>query len=124
MNTKAEASSSLDSIMWGIVLLLAAGGIVGFYYFEHYPLPLRVFVLLIIAALAAYIATKTTKGRGSVEFLREAHLEVRKVVWPSRQETLQTTGVVILMVVIVALLVWFLDSILLWIVRLLTNQGG
>lgn len=126
MNTKTDAhvSDKLDVLKWVLVILLLGSSIVSFYYFEEQPLFLRVGGLLVVFFVAAFVASKTEKGRYALDFLREAHLEVRKVVWPSRQETVQMTGVVLFMVVLMALIIWGLDSLLFWIVRLLTGQGG
>lgn len=126
MNTKTDTTSKnkFDFFIWLLVVLLIAAGIVGFYYFAEYSFLLRVISLLIVMGLAGLLASTTKKGQATLSFLRESHLEVRRVVWPTRQETLQMTGVVLLMVVLVALIIWFLDSILLWLVRLITGQGG
>lgn len=70
------------------------------------------------------IAASTEKGQSTKNFLKETHLEVRRVVWPTRKETLHMTGVVLVMVVLVAFIIWGLDSILLWLVKLFTGQGG
>jgi len=120
--TNVTASNSLDVVKWILAIGLLSIGIVGFYYFSEESLLLRVVILLAITAVSAFIATKTAKGQNSVEFLKAAHLEVRKVVWPSRQETIQTTGIVILMVILVAIFIWLLDSLLMWLVRFLTGQ--
>jgi preprotein translocase subunit SecE len=74
--------------------------------------------------LAIFIALQTEKGRNTKNFLQQTQIEVRKVVWPTRQETVQMTGIVILMVVLVALIIWMLDSFLFWLVRFFTGQGG
>jgi len=125
MNTKANiANSHADTLKWSGVILLLCISMVGFYYFSEQSLLLRVILLLTAVGVAAFIAFQTEKGQNTWSFMRASHTEVRKVVWPTRQETVQTTGVVLLMVVVVALIIWFLDTILLWLVRLLTGQGG
>jgi len=125
MNIKVNtANSSADTLKWGGVIVLLCASMVGFYYFSEQSLLLRVIALLIAVGISAFIAFQTEKGRNTWDFMRASHTEVRKVVWPTRQETLQTTGVVLVMVVFVALIIWFLDTILLWLVRLLTGQGG
>jgi len=123
MSTKTDASPKLDAIKWLLVILLFAAGIVGFYHFAEHSLLLRVVSLLSVVGIAAFIASTTDKGRRTKDFIRETHIEVRKVVWPTKQETIQMTGIVLLMVVLVALIIWALDTFLLWIVRWLT-QGG
>lgn len=125
MNTKMDAPGTerqqQDTPKWVAVVSLIAVGVVSFYYFAEHSLLLRVIFLLSMIGVAVFVALKTEKGRNVREFLHDTHVEVRKVVWPSRQETLQTTGIVLLMVLVVAIFVWLLDSLLLWLVRLLTG---
>ena len=92
-------------------------------YAEH-SLLLRVLDLLLVMGIAMLIASTTTSGHSTLKFLRDSHLEVRRVVWPTRQETIQMTGVVFVMVMLVALIIWLVDSILFWLVRWFTGQGG
>lgn len=126
MNMKMDAQNSdrVDFVRWLSVAALLAVGVVSFYVFAEHSLLLRVIFLLAMVGGATFVALKTEKGRNTWDFLQDTHTEVRKVVWPSRQETLQTTGIVIAMVIVVALFVWGLDSILMWLVRLLTGQGA
>jgi len=122
MNAKTDVSTNkLDTIKWTFAILTIVVGTVSFYYFEEYPPFIRVVGLLFLVGIALFTVSRTGKGRSTVEFLREARTEVRKVVWPTRQETVQMTGIVIVMVVLVALIIWLLDSILFWIVRWLTG---
>ncbi|HEC86143.1 MAG: preprotein translocase subunit SecE [Candidatus Parabeggiatoa sp. nov. 2] len=122
--TDARASNKLDTLKWLLVVLLLGAGIISFYYFDEYSLLLRVISLLVVVFLVAFIASTTEKGRTTLDFLQQSHLEVRRVVWPTRQETAQMTGVVLLLVLLVALIIWGLDSILGWIVRFFIGQGG
>lgn len=125
MNTKAESEgSSLDTLKLGLVVLLLIGGVAGFYYFAEQALVIRVGGLLVLIAVCAFIAYQTQVGKRIWSFAHESRNEVRKVVWPSRQETVQTTLLVIAMVIVVALLLWALDSLLGWGVKLLIGQGG
>lgn len=122
--TDAAASNKLDFFKWLLVVLLLGVGIVSFYYFAEHSLLLRILGLLLVMGIAILIASTTTKGHSTLKFLRDSHLEVRRVVWPTRQETVQMTGVVFVMVMLVALIIWLVDSILFWLVRWLTGQGG
>ncbi len=122
--TDARASNKLDTLKWLLVVLLLGAGIISFYYFDEYSLLLRVISLLVVVFLVAFIASTTEKGRTTLDFIQQSHLEVRRVVWPTRQETAQMTGVVLLLVLLVALIIWGLDSILGWIVRFFIGQGG
>jgi preprotein translocase subunit SecE len=125
MNTKTEATASsdkLDIFKWFIAILLIGGGLFSFYYFEEHSQLLRVLTLLAACTIAIVIASTTETGRYFLEFSKESHLEIRKVVWPTRQETMQMTGLVIFMVVMLSLVIWALDSTLFWLVRLLTSH--
>ncbi len=126
MSTKTDSSvsSSLDIFKWFLVILLLSAGIIGFYYFAEHSLLLRVISLIAVIGVATFFAANTEKGHSTINFLQETHLEVRRVVWPTRKETLHMTGVVLVMVVLVAFIIWALDSILLWLVKLFTGQGG
>lgn len=123
MNTKVDAQSDdrLDPIKWLVAVLLLVGAVAGFYYYQETPALLRVVILLAAAGAAFFVASLTAKGRKARQFIHDTHLEVRKVVWPTRQETIQTTGIVIVMVLIIALMIWMVDSILFWIVQKLTG---
>jgi preprotein translocase subunit SecE len=123
-HTVTTFSSHLDSFKWVLVLVLFFTSTVSFYYFAEYSLLLRVVSLLVVVGVATFIASTTKKGQSTLTFVRETHLEVRRVVWPTRQETLQMTGIVSIMVILVALIIWLMDSFLLWTVRFFTGQGG
>jgi preprotein translocase subunit SecE len=80
--------------------------------------------LLLAVGAAIAVAVRTEKGREAWAFMYDSRTEVRKVVWPTRKETTQTTLIVMAVVVVVALLMWLLDTILGALVRLLLGQGG
>lgn len=125
MSAKAVVQSSrADTVKLVIALVLVVGASVAFYYYAEYPLWMRVLVLLLVAGVAVLMAVRTEIGRNAWGFVRDARTEVRKVVWPTRNETLQTTLAVILMVILVGILLWIMDTFLLWAVKLLTGQGG
>jgi preprotein translocase subunit SecE len=122
MNLKTEAETSrLDTAKLAIAVLLLASGVLGFYYYADYPLFMRVLGLLAVAGVAVAVAVQTELGRGLWHFALESRNEVRKVVWPTRTETTQTTLVVLGMVILVGIFLWLLDMFLLWAVRLLTG---
>ena len=114
----------IDPVKWVGAFAILAAGIAGFYYWSDESLLLRVIGLLALGALSLFIAVQTEKGRSAWDFVREAHTEVRKVVWPTRKETTQMTLIVIAMVALVAVILWVLDGILAWLVRLLLGTGG
>jgi preprotein translocase subunit SecE len=112
-----------DRIKLGLALLLVAAGIGGFYWLGDQPMVLRVVAVLAGIGAAAAVAWFSEPGRQFFAFSKDAWAETRKVVWPTRKETFQTTGVVFLLVVVVALFLWVVDASLLWAVKLLMGQG-
>ncbi len=118
---KQQGTSAADWLKWLIVAALLIGGVYGYYYFSAQLLPIRILGLLAAIGLAAFVATSTEKGRNFVQFYRDADIERRKVVWPTRQETLQTTIIVLVVVVIVGLFIWFLDWIFAGLVKMIVG---
>ena len=112
-----------DRLKWAVAVLLLGGGIYGFYHYERYSLLLRVLGLLAVGGAAVGVALTTEAGRRALTFFQEAQLEVRKVVWPTGRETVQTTLVVMAMVTLLAVFLWVVDALLLWGVKLFTGQG-
>jgi len=122
MNPKAEAQDSrFDLLKWLVVVVLVVVGVVGNQYYSAQPILYRVLALLVIAALAAYVGLQTGKGKAFFVLAKEARAEIRKVVWPTRQETTQTTLIVVAVVLVMALLLWGLDSLLGWLVSLIVG---
>jgi preprotein translocase subunit SecE len=122
MNVKAEAKDSrFDLLKWLLVAALVIAGVVGNQYFSAEPILYRVLALLVVAALAGLIALQTSKGKAFWVLAKEARVEIRKVVWPTRQETTQTTLIVVAVVLVMAMLLWGLDSLLGWLVSLIVG---
>jgi len=113
-----------DTFKLGLALLISMAAVVGFYFFADQLLVYRLVGLVISLSVAVAIAFQTQKGREIWAFFQGTQVEVRKVVWPTRQETMQTTFIVIIMVIIVALLLWVLDIILANSIQALMGQGG
>ncbi|PWR00063.1 preprotein translocase subunit SecE [Leucothrix pacifica] len=125
MATNAEPKNSMiDTIKLLVGLLLLIASIVVFYLFPDASLLYRVLGLLAIAGVGAAIALTSTKGKGLLTFMGLARTEVRKVVWPSRQETMQTTLMVFIIVVILSIFLWFVDMFLGWGVKVLLATGS
>lgn len=119
-----EKNDKFDFLKWLIVAILLLAGIVFSAYFASQPVALRLIAWLIIGMIVVIFAFQTTQGRKFWYFCKEAKIELRKVVWPTRQETIQTTFLVITLVVLASLCLWGIDSIFLWLVGLLTGQRG
>ncbi|MDR2876423.1 MAG: preprotein translocase subunit SecE [Chromatiales bacterium] len=113
-----------DKIKFLLVALIVIGAIAGFYYFGNQPMAIRVIGLLMAAAVAAAVLLQTAAGKHTWAFIGESRTEVRKIVWPTRKETTQTTAMVMVMVVVSAAILWLFDSILTWIVKIVTGQGS
>jgi preprotein translocase subunit SecE len=125
MNAKVETEGSrFDGLKLVLAVLLLAGGIAAFYYFEDQLLVVRVLGLLAVAGVAVFIAAQSSMGKGVLGFVSGAQTEVRRVVWPTRAETVQTTLAVLFIVLLVGIALWLLDMVLLWAIKLLTGQGG
>tara|TARA_B100000497_G_scaffold87058_1_gene97061 strand:+ start:256 stop:633 length:378 start_codon:yes stop_codon:yes gene_type:complete len=99
-------------LLMSLVLLLA--GIVAFYYFSEIRLFYRVLGLFVILGLSAYIVYQTNFGKTVYTYVLESKIELKKVVWPTKQETTQTAIGVIVIVVIIGILLWLLDMLLAW----------
>ena len=125
MNSEIEAGSQkLDTFKLGLALLIIVAGLVCFYLFDDYSLLFRVIGLLVGVGISVAIALQTVKGKEIWGYFRDAQIEVRKVVWPTRQETIQTTLIVIVMVIIVAIILWLLDMFLGWSIGLLMGHSS
>ena len=125
MATKTEAQGSLfDTIKLLLALVILIAGIVGFYYFAEESLLYRVLGLLAMVGVAIGVTLTTAKGKGLVGFLGLSRIEVRKMVWPTRAETMQTTLIVFILVVILAIFLWFVDMLLGAGVKALLSVGG
>ena len=124
--TTTTQDTSESGILDTIKLLFAAGvlvvGLYSYYYCLEVPLPLR--VLMVLGGLAAGItvAMTSTQGQRLWAFIQGARIEIRKVVWPTRQETTQTAIAVFVFTLIMALFFWGLDSFLLWLTRTLVGS--
>ncbi len=98
-----------DKLKLALSILILAGGIGAFYYFGDRPAIVQWGVLLAGIGVAVGVAALTAPGRAAWEFSKAARVELRKVVWPTRKETMQMTLVVFAMVVLIAVFIWVLD---------------
>ena len=127
MNTKVETTSDavnpLDVAKYAAAILIVAAGIAGWYLLA-WATPLKVLLVLLSLVAAGAVAAFTAKGREAREFLNESMFELRKVVWPTTDETSRTTIVILIVVVVVSLVLAGFDWLISLGVRALLGQGG
>ncbi len=118
MSTSAETSgqSAIDWLKWIVVYAVVGAGVFGNWYYQDQSVLYRVLGLLVLAVLALLMLVQTQKGRAAWDLMKDARGEIRRVVWPTRQETLQTTMIVLVLVLVFSLILWLLDSGLSWLV--------
>ena len=124
MSTQTETSegSFLDIIKLLAAAAILIGGLYGYYYYEvDLALPLRVLMVLGGTGLGIAVAMTSTQGQRLWHFIQGSRVEIRKVVWPTRQETTQTAIAVFVFTIIMMLFFWALDSGLLWLTRRLVG---
>ena len=113
-----------DKLKLLVAVLLVIAGVAGFYFFAGAPTVVRVLSVIAGVVLAGVVAGMSGPGRQFFRFALEARDEAKKVVWPTRKETIQMTGVVMWFVIGMALFLWAVDSILMWLVKLAMGQGS
>jgi preprotein translocase subunit SecE len=113
-----------DKLKLLVAVLLVIAGVAGFYFFAGAPTVVRVLSVIAGLVLAGVVAGMSAPGKRFFSFAIDARDEAKKVVWPTRKETIQMTGVVMAFVVVMALFLWAVDGILLWLVKLAMGQGS
>ena len=112
-----------DKIKIALAALLVVAGLAGFYYFAESPAIVRVASVLAGLGAASALFWMTAPGKHFYVYAQESVAETKKVVWPTRKETLQTTGIVFVFVLIMSLFLWAVDSSLLWVVKKFLGTG-
>ncbi len=122
MTTNTEnQNNSMDIVKWGLAILLLAAAVIGNQMYSETSVVLRALAVIVAFAIAGFIALQTEKGKKALAFARESQIEVRKVVWPTRQEALNTTFIVLAATGILALVLWGMDAVLMQIVNFITG---
>ena len=125
LNGKLNDSMLAERIKIAVAALIAVGGMFAFYALvDKQPLVVRLGALLGAFAVAVVVMWFTETGRTFAAFSRESWEEAKRVVWPTRKETLQTTGVVFVFVFIMAVFLWMVDAGLMWVTQKLLGTGG
>ena len=113
-----------EKIKLVFALLLVAAGVAGFYLLAEQALVLRILAVLGGLIAAVIVLWTTPLGQEGFAFAREAAIETRKVVWPNRKETIQTTVAVFALVVVMAIFLWVVDIGFLWVVKMLMGRSA
>ena len=117
-------ASAKDTALITLSLLVLFVGIGAFYWYEEQALAIRIAMVVAGLAAGAGLAWFSWYGREFWQFAQAARIELRKVVWPSRDETIKTTYVVFIFAILMGLFFWGLDWVLTWLTRLLTGQSA
>jgi len=119
MNAKVEQASgtnAADIVKLVLAAAILVGGIAGFYYFADSAQVLRILGLMAAFVGAVFVGSLTAPGRTLRSFLTESSFELRKVVWPTRDETIRTTGVIVVVVIIISIILGLIDLLLKFVV--------
>jgi preprotein translocase subunit SecE len=107
-----------------LAVLVAVGGVVAYYFLDGQPDFLRMLAVIVALVIAAFIAYQSQQGRNLFAFLKASDLERRKVVWPTRTETMQTTLIIGVVTLLVSIVLFGMDTFFAWMVRLLIGGGS
>jgi preprotein translocase subunit SecE len=119
-----QSGTALDAAKLAAGVAILAAGVAGFYLLSEQPIWLRWIIVLAALVAAGFVGLQSYQGKTFWSFVQSSRIELRKVVWPNRQETMQVTIVVFVMVLILALFFWGLDTLLGALTRWLTGQGS
>ncbi len=114
----------IDKVKLLAAISIVVAGIAGFYVLEGTSDLIRVGLLIIGVIAAAAVALTSAPGQNAWEFAKSARVEFRRIVWPTRKDTVQTTLIVIVMVVLIGLFLWLLDTLSFWAIYDLFLQLG
>lgn len=122
-NTEKQAGG-MESVKNITALAILVVSLAGYYFYSDVHAVIRVLGLLAGVALAGIVFYQSETGRSWFKYLSNARKEVRQVIWPTRQETLQMSLIVVVAVIVMSIFLWLVDMFFLWAVQLLTGQGG
>jgi len=114
----------LDKIKLAVAAVIVIAGFWGFYQFGSSPMIARVGIIFGGIIVALGVAWTTDQGKRFYVYVQEAIAETKKVAWPTRKDTVQSTGVVIAFVIVMAVFLWIVDALLAWVVELMIGTGG
>jgi len=121
---KNKCKNMIDKIKLVFAILLVAAGVGGYYWLADHAMVIRILAVLAGLVAAAALMYSTAPGKQFFAFAGDAVVETRKVVWPSRKETIQTTVAVFVLVLVMALFLWVIDVGFLWMVKMLMERSA
>jgi len=121
---KAQDAGTADKLKLAAAIVVVMGGVAAYYVLANQPVWIRWLPVIGSLLLAAVVVALSRYGSEFRRFLDLARIELRKIVWPTRQETLQTTLVVFGFVIVAGIFFWVLDLVLAWATKALTGTGG
>ncbi|WP_129644585.1 preprotein translocase subunit SecE [Peristeroidobacter agariperforans] len=119
-----ENATALDALKLAAGVVILAAGIAGFYWLVDLPIWLRWIIVLAALIAGALVSLQSYQGKSFWQFVQSSRVELRKVVWPSTQETWQVTLVVFVMIIVLGLFFWGVDTLLGFLTKWLTGRGG
>jgi preprotein translocase subunit SecE len=125
MEAKLDSKPTiLDTALLLLSIAILVGGIFAYYYYANESVLLRTLGVLVAFALAVWVALQSAQGKTLWAFVQGARVELRKVVWPTREEAVQTTIIVLVFAMVMGTFFWLLDTFLFWFTRFITGQGA
>ena len=125
MDAKVDSKPTImDTVLLLTSVAILVGSIFAYYFYANESVLLRTIGVLIAFTLAIWVAFQSAQGRTLWAFIQGSRVELRKVVWPTREEAIQTTMIVIVFAMIMGTFFWLLDIFLLWFTRFITGQGA
>ena len=126
MSAKPEdaGAGALDTIKVVVAVAILLGGVVGYYQYPDASVFVRAAGVVVAIAAAIAVFMTSVQGQALWKFIQSSRIELRKVVWPTGKDTRMMTIYVLIFTFVMALFFWALDSLLLWLTRMLTGQGG
>src|SRR5688572_13401183 len=119
-----QSATALDAAKLAASVAILAAGVAGFYLLSEQPIWLRWIIVLAALVAAGFVGLQSYQGKTFWSFVQSSRIELRKVVWPNRQETMQVTIVVFVMIIVLGLFFWGVDTLLAMLTKWLTGRGG
>ena len=119
-----QSNNGLDLVKWVVAIALLAGAVIANNMFDQESVLIRAVGVVAAVVIAGFFAASTAKGKDFISFGKESNKEIRKVIWPSRQEATQTTLIIFAATAVIAIMLYFIDMFLRWAVAFLTGIGA